>query len=763
MSQSEHSADRAEAGAADAETALDKQLMFQQYWEAERRQEQGQGQGQGQQAYADFVVSLRFDTGGDRARAAATAAAALQDTVTRLVQAGLVAEVRQAVRARRRHGLGHGAAYAGDGAHVLVFVSCPRARLVGEWRRSRLHDWLGGMLALRRVSAAGSGGGGGGGGGGGSSDPYEVDADARDDPARLLEADGGTADGISVAERQRLVHGIIAAAGVGGAGVEVVALHDGAFNSAWVRHWARKWLVDGRDLRRIREHFGEEIALYFAFVQSYFVWLALPAAVGVAAHVTGRSFAWPLAAALVVWTVAFTETWARREADIATYWGVHGVERAGDTRRAAFRPARYEADAVTGESVPVFPAPRRWARRALGVAVVAALAGVLAALVAAIFALQTFAGELYAGPLAPAVSLVPVVLFSACLPLYTSACTRVALALTEYENYEYEGEFATQLTAKLFVFRFLEDQLYLFLTAWVLVPHRDAFEHWARRAAAAVAGPKTAAAVLKPSDTPAAGLVQGLLAGFIVTSQLVNLATETLLPLALRWWAARARRETRLPGYSTFEDYAEMASQFGRVAFFSVAWPLAPLAAFANNWLELRADAAKIAGATQRPIPRRVASIGPWLRALRLMCWLASITNALLVYQFSPATGLLLPPVEDPAAMRRYGRTALTMALVVLLFAEHAFLALRWLLVRAMASSWPSAYDRIVARDHARSRRRWLERAPLAVRDLAYEPDSAAADDADDANADAGAAGVADWRAELTHGLHVIDGVFKTG
>ncbi|KAJ2368254.1 hypothetical protein IW150_005461 [Coemansia sp. RSA 2607] len=109
--------------------------------------------------------------------------------------------------------------------------------------------------------------------------------------------------------------------------------------------------------------------------------------------------------------------------------------------------------------------------------------------------------------------------------------------------------------------------------------------------------------------------------------------------------------------------------------------------------------------------------------------------------------------------MRRYGRSALTMALVVLLFAEHAFLALRWLLVRAMASSWPSAYDRIVARDRARSRRRWLDSAPLAVRDLAYEP-SAADADADTTDA-ADAADVVDWRTELSHGLQVIDDVFK--
>ncbi|KAJ2637593.1 hypothetical protein GGF40_002249 [Coemansia sp. RSA 1286] len=753
-------------------------LRFQQHWDAERQRKLAvtadsavAGDTPPQSAFADFVVSLRFATGGDRAHAAAQAASELRRVVTALTQAGLDAEVRQAVRARRGRGQ---AAYEADAGHVLVFVSCPRARLLQEWRRARLHDWLGGMVALRRAARDA--------GAAGAADPYEVDADARDDPARLLAADAATADEISVAERQRLVHRVITgAADDGGAavrsggGVAVLALHDAAFNREWVRHWARKWLVDGRDLRRIRAHFGEEIALYFAFLQSYFLWLALPAAAGVAVRVAGGGFAWPLAAALVVWTVVFTETWARREADIATFWGVHGVEHAADSRRAAFRPDAHVPDPATGEPVPVFSPVRRWARRALGVGVIAALASVLAALVAAIFALQTFFGEFYAGPLASVLGLAPVVLFSACLPAYTAVCTRAALALTEYENYEYETDFAAQLTVKLFVFRFLQDQLYLFLTAWVFVPYRDSFERWLSR------GSQLAA--VKSSDTPATAMVQTLLAGFVVTSQALSLVTETAVPLALRWWTARSRRaaasasasaatlppaaacspaqlqfiaraaeETRLPEYSTFEDYAEMASQFGRVAFFSVAWPLAPLAAFVNNWFELRGDAAKIAGATQRPIPRRVESIGPWLGALRLMCWLASITNALLVYQFNPATGLLLPPVADPDAMKRYGRTGLTMALVVLLFAEHAFLAVRWLIIRAMAS-WPSAYARIVDRDRALSRRRWLDRAPLSVRDLAFDADA----DAADADTTAG-----DWRAELDIGLQAIDDAFKT-
>ncbi|KAJ2761149.1 hypothetical protein IWQ57_006125, partial [Coemansia nantahalensis] len=213
---------------------------------------------------------------------------------------------------------------------------------------------------------------------------------------------------------------------------------------------------------------------------------------------------------------------------------------------------------------------------------------------------------------------------------------------------------------------------------------------------------------------------------------------------------ARVTEETGLPAYSTYEDYAEMASQFARVAFFSVAWPLAPLAALLNNWLELRTDAAKICSAAGRPVARRVETIGPWLDTLRFICWLSSITNALLVYQFHPDCALL-PTVGDSAAMLRFGRTSLSFALVVLLFSEHIFLAIRWLIAHVMAS-WPGAYSRITERAQAQSKRRWLEKAPAALHDVAVL----------DAGAGVGGDGsAAGWRAELERGRRAIAAAHK--
>jgi len=47
------------------------------------------------------------------------------------------------------------------------------------------------------------------------------------------------------------------------------------------------------------------------------------------------------------------------------------------------------------------------------------------------------------------------------------------------------------------------------------------------------------------------------------------------------------------PYESTFDDFDEMAIQYGYVCLFVVAFPLAPLLALINNFIEIRLDAKK--------------------------------------------------------------------------------------------------------------------------------------------------------------------------
>lgn len=53
-------------------------------------------------------------------------------------------------------------------------------------------------------------------------------------------------------------------------------------------------------------------------------------------------------------------------------------------------------------------------------------------------------------------------------------------------------------------------------------------------------------------------------------------------------------KQALLPEYDPFEDYLELLIQYGYVILFVVAFPLTPLLALINNYLEIRIDCSKV-------------------------------------------------------------------------------------------------------------------------------------------------------------------------
>ena len=63
---------------------------------------------------------------------------------------------------------------------------------------------------------------------------------------------------------------------------------------------------------------------------------------------------------------------------------------------------------------------------------------------------------------------------------------------------------------------------------------------------------------------------------------------------------------------SSLDDYAEIAINFGYIALFVAALPIAAFAGFISSFLEIKADAWKLMLIYQRPIPRSAEDIGMW-------------------------------------------------------------------------------------------------------------------------------------------------------
>ena len=75
--------------------------------------------------------------------------------------------------------------------------------------------------------------------------------------------------------------------------------------------------------------------------------------------------------------------------------------------------------------------------------------------------------------------------------------------------------------------------------------------------------------------------------------------------------------------------------QFGFITIFVAAFPLAPLFALLNNWVEIRLDAQKFVCETRRAVAERAENIGIWFKILDMLAQFAVITNVINIYYFS--------------------------------------------------------------------------------------------------------------------------------
>lgn len=90
---------------------------------------------------------------------------------------------------------------------------------------------------------------------------------------------------------------------------------------------------------------------------------------------------------------------------------------------------------------------------------------------------------------------------------------------------------------------------------------------------------------------------------------------------------SRCWEESLMFRYTTFSDYTHLVVQLGFVLLFSIVFPLAPLLALLNNICLIRLGAIKICYLRQRPIAKKVGSIGVYEDVLQVMSVAGIITN----------------------------------------------------------------------------------------------------------------------------------------
>ncbi|KAI8066428.1 calcium-activated chloride channel-domain-containing protein [Gongronella butleri] len=616
----------------------------------------------------DYVIVFSYAVGkgkDDAVKLQDTAIQALKQLTGKLTRAGLYFDVKQ--------GQTKGT--------LLVLVGCPYARLAKQYQNERVQDFLLGV---------------------------KVDADDLTEATPLLQ--------LTEAERLRLVYDILTLPfNQGGADVSpkvdpcvdsIFPLHNDEKNDKWISSWSKKWMITDDDLNQLRDTFGEKIAFYFAFLQSYLVWLAVPCVLGVLMHLTskGSLVTW-YAIGILAWGVAFTESWKRRQVDLAVQWQVRHCSKT-ERRRAAFKGDRTVRDQVTGEEMPFVPAWKIITRRGLSLPGVAIGALLLLFIVTFVFVLQLFLHEYYIGPFKAILHYAPTLGYSLLIPTMSTLYSDWVRVLTNWEMHKTESSWDSAYTKKIFIANFLVSYLSLFFIAWVYIPFG---EH--------VLPLLSTMNISHQHQKVDFQRLRDQLVYFVVTGQVVGFLTEMVVPFVLARVLPKTKKviskekdreaadpflkkiyaEAAKDEYNIYTDYVEMIIQFGYVSMFSLVWPWTALCCLLNNWVELRSDAVKICKYTRRPIPARAESIGPWLDNMETLVWLSSITMASVLYLFHPSTDI--HSVYTPLY-----------TLLAILLSEHVYVVIRFV-VQAVFAAIPERSELAIKKSMYHLKQKWIDRA----------------------------------------------------
>ncbi|KAI4765437.1 putative plasma membrane stress response protein [Aureobasidium sp. EXF-3400] len=582
----------------------------------------------------------------------------------------------------------------GHGATLLTLIRIPRNKLGNEVYRSRVKDWLFGIVHVRPLG----------------------------DSSTIVDA------ATPSEEIRSVFHLVTWTKEQGGAGVTAnfgqwkhitasFAPHAWTANKKLLKQLSAKIILGADDLDSIKALFGEKVAFYYAFIQAYSLFLIVPAISGTLFCLFSRPYSIMFGTITCVWSI---------ETDLSIRWHVQGVG-ALKVNRVQYNWEKEDTDAITGEVKKIFPAHKRLTRQLLFLPFAALAAFVLSIVLVVTFLIEAIISDVYGEELANywAVHYLPTILLAVSLPYITDFLTSIATRLSEHENHRTNDEFELAQVQKAFVLNFVTSFLPLVLTAYIYVPFGSKLLPYF------VPNSWQSHIVGKDFNIDAHRLQEEVIS-LSLAGQLINFGEEFVLPFLKRHLLEAYRRyqdakqgkslhqrmhseytktllvdapheegllsrlgaEAAAPPYDVQEDIMEMCVQFGYLAMFGVIYPLMPLGFLINNWIELRGDFFKLISESQRPPPIRSDSIGPCISALEFLTWLGSLSTAALLYMYSGD--------GDVTSFRLDG------LLLTVFIAEQAYLATK-LTIRFMFDKIGSEAVRAEEASRRLVRKRYLE------------------------------------------------------
>lgn len=217
----------------------------------------------------------------------------------------------------------------------------------------------------------------------------------------------------------------------------------------------------------IRKYYGEQIALYNAFLGHYAEYLLIPSIIGIAFQVvvwaTGNysSPVLPFFGIIIaVWSIFMLEGWKRKQAYISMMWGMSEFE-ATEQIRPEFEGVERlsHIDGLKGEFYPDGREVQIFKSFSVVITFVLLVIGVVASVYQLRVSLQPSIGA-YASTIASIINTIQIQVFNI---LYQN----LVRLLTNMENHRTETEYSDSLIIKVFLFQFVNSYASFFFLAFI--------------------------------------------------------------------------------------------------------------------------------------------------------------------------------------------------------------------------------------------------------------------------------------------------------
>ncbi|GMF20978.1 unnamed protein product [Phytophthora fragariaefolia] len=424
---------------------------------------------------------------------------------------------------------------------------------------------------------------------------------------------------------------------------EMFALHDEATLNELRVTWALNVKMLYQPIHKIRYYFGEKIALYFAWLEFYTKMLIFPSIAGIITNIYVEErdeqknnnnrgyFLTAFAIFVVIWSSMFSEFWKRKNGLLGSIWGCHGFDEVF-RYRSQFRGTKSYHPITDAEELTYESRAKRHRWFVVSITVVTVMVGIVIVALVGLFVLKHYINDgdnlrnvdiKFRTPLTLAVTVANAIQIIILNMVYRF----VAGKLNDLENHRTDAEYENYLAIKVFLFQFCNSFASFFYIAFIK---------------------REAEGSCLYSDDCMKELRDQLLVLFLVRIVVGNTNEVSLPYLQYRFQLYTESKtqkdkkvdhniietQAKLVPYESkeaFEDYNELAIQFGFHSLFVVAFPLTPLLALVNNIIEVHVDASKLCFGCRRPFPHPAKNIGVWFFIFRFMTYTTVGTNAALI------------------------------------------------------------------------------------------------------------------------------------